>query len=174
MFCHNCGSKLPEIGEVNFCPECGKEVVSKVVNKLVGRGSQGFQYEPGHDQPFNGKFISRYANGQIENEVHYKEGLADGLSTNWHLNGRKESEGIYKDGKKEGLWTWWNANGQQIIEKYYKNGIKHGLWIDWHENGQRKVEGNFINGKREGTVTIWNKDGQKMSETLYKDDERVN
>ncbi|MCK5478054.1 MAG: hypothetical protein KAI44_03985, partial [Methylococcales bacterium] len=63
---------------------------------------------------------------------------------------------------------------QQIIEKYYKNGVKHGLWIDWHENGQVKVEGNFINGKREGLVTIWNKEGEKVSETMYKDDERVN
>jgi len=172
MFCHNCGTKLPEVGNVNFCPECGKEVVSKVVNRLMEREG-GIQFELGHEQPFNGKFISRYANGQIEKEVHYKLGLADGLCTAWHLNGRKESEGIYIDGRLEGLWTWWNDSGQQIIEKHYKNGVKHGLWIDWHENGQRKVEGNFINGKREGLVTIWNKEGKIMSKTVYKDDERV-
>ncbi len=171
MFCHNCGIKLPEVGEVNFCPECGKEVINKVVNKLVKRGD--YYYELGHDQPFTGKFISRYENGQIEKEAHYKNGFADGLYTAWHLSGYKESEGLYSIGRQEALWTWWNDCGQQIIEKYYKNGIKHGLWVDWHANGQKKVEGNFVHGKREGVVTIWNEDGVIISETLYKNDERV-
>ncbi len=88
MFCHNCGTKLPEQDHVNFCPECGKEVVSKVVNRLIEREG-GLQYEPGHEQPFTGKFISRYANGQIEKEVHYKDGLTEGLFTAWHANARK-------------------------------------------------------------------------------------
>ncbi len=140
MFCHNCGTKLPDRGSVNFCPECGKKVMSKVVNRLIERDT-GLQYEPSQDQPFNGKFISRYGNGQVEKEIHYKDGLADGLFTAWHSNVRKESEGMYKEGKQEGLWTWWNDHGQQIVEKYYKNGVKHGLWVDWHENGTEESRG---------------------------------
>lgn len=171
MFCHHCGAKLPDIGTVNYCSGCGKAVVSKVVNRIVERN--GIYYEPIHNKPFSGKYVSRDSAGKIVQEVHYKDGLADGFSTTWHKNGQKESEGLYKSGKQEGLWTWWNDQGQQIIEKYYKNGLKHGLWIDWHANGQKKVEGTFINGKREGVVTIWNKEGKKISETLYKNDERV-
>ena len=172
MFCHNCGIQLPFTGEVNFCPECGKGVVNKIVNQLLKR-EDGLFYELGHERPFSGHFISRYTNEKIKKELHYQDGLADGLSIAWHLTGNKESEGHYQHGKQEGLWTWWNEKGQQIIEKHYQNGLKHGLWADWHDNGQQKVNGNFINGKREGLVTIWDKNGKKTSETRYKNDERA-
>ncbi len=171
MFCQNCGTKFSEVGNINYCSGCGKKVEIKVVNRLVER--EGVFYEPGQSKPFSGHFISRYEQGKIEKEIHYKEGLAEGLCTTWRIGGSKDSEGMYKQGKQEGLWTWWNDGGQQIIEKYYKNGVKHGLWIDWHENGQKKVEGNFVHGKREGMVTIWDKEGRTLSKTLYKDDERV-
>ncbi len=171
MFCQSCGSQLPKVGNVNFCAKCGNKIEGKVVNRLIER--KGIFYELGQAQPFSGTLISRFLQGQIQSESHYVDGLTEGLCTNWRESGSKDNEGLYKQGKKEGLWTWWNAKGQQIIEKYYKNGLKHGLWNDWHANGQKKVEGNFVHGKREGLVTIWDNTGKKMSETLYKNDERV-
>ena len=40
-----------------------------------------------------------YENGQVKEEVNYKDGKLDGKSTSWFENGQIEGEVNYKDGK---------------------------------------------------------------------------
>jgi len=98
--------------------------------------------------PYTGKYLCRYDNGQKEKEGKYKDGKLIGKLTVWHNNGQKWYEGHYKDGKLDGKWIWWNKKGQKVRQKNYKNGKLDGKLIEWFQfNGQIKREENYKNGK---------------------------
>ena len=52
----------------------------------------GLVYLPNSDEPFTGKYVTYYLNGQKKVEINYKEGKRNGLTTGWYENGQKESE----------------------------------------------------------------------------------
>ena len=60
----------------------------------------GLIYLPNQEEPFTGKNLCKYENGQ------------------------KKIEGNYKDGKKDGKWTEWYENGQIKSERNYKDGVQ--------------------------------------------------
>ena len=65
-----------------------------------------------------------------------------------YKNGQKEKEGKYQDGKLIGKWIWLNKNGQKVRQKNYKNGKLDGKLIEWFQfNGEIKREENYKNGK---------------------------
>ena len=56
-----------------------KEKISAVIqtrNELV--------YLPNSDEPFTGKYVTYYLNGQKKTEINYKEGKRNGLTTGWY------------------------------------------------------------------------------------------
>ncbi len=58
----------------------------------------GLMYEPNKEEPFTGKYVTYYENGQ------------------------KKSEGNFKEGKYDGLWTLWDENGNITKKETYSNG----------------------------------------------------
>ena len=74
----------------------------KVVTDLQDRG--GVKYEKNTEEPFTGKYMKYYGDGQKKLEENYKGGKLEGFSTGWFENGQKHWEGNYKDGKKDGHW----------------------------------------------------------------------
>ena len=111
-------------------------------------GGQNIVSLPNETDPYTGKYLCKYNNGQKEKEGRYKDGKLDGKWNVWYENGQKWYEGNYKDGKKDGKWTWWNKNGQKVRQKNYKNGKLDGKLIEWFQfNGEIKREENYKNGK---------------------------
>jgi len=74
----------------------------KIVTELQDRG--GTKYEKNTEEPFTGKYVKYYEDGQKKLEEHYKNGKLEGISTGWFDNGQKHWEGSYKGGKKDGHW----------------------------------------------------------------------
>ena len=64
---------------------------------LLMRG--GLYYKPFQTEPFTGLHREWRANGQLHEEVAFKEGKADGLAKGWYENGQLRIELTYKDGK---------------------------------------------------------------------------
>ena len=77
-----------------FLTGCMEE---KEVSSLQDRG--GIKYEINQEEPFTGKYVKYYDNGQKKVEKHYKDGKLDGLWTHWYENGQKRSVDNYKDGE---------------------------------------------------------------------------
>ena len=120
-------------------------------------------------EPFTGKDVCKYENGQKESESSYKD---DNLisKTYYHENGQKESESSYKDGKKHGKVTWWDEKGQINVEATYKddNLISQTDYY-YYENGQIRTEENYKDGKLDGVYNSWYENGQKKVEAYFKD-----
>ena len=109
----------------------------KVVGYLQFRN--GLKYEVKQEEPFTGKFISKWSNVQKQSEVNFKNGKQDGLATMWHENGQKKEEINYINGKEDGLTTYWYENGQKQSEVNFKNGKQDGLATIWYENGKYRA-----------------------------------
>ena len=109
---------------------------------------QNIVFLPNDINPYTGKYLCKYDNGQKEKEGRYKDGKLDGKWTVWYNNGQTWYEGNYKDGKLDGKWTWWNKSGQKVRQKNYKNGKLDGKLIEWFQfNGEIKREESYKNGK---------------------------
>jgi len=92
----------------------------------IGTNAQdrnGLIYLPNTSEPFSGKNLCKYENGQ----------------TRW--------QGKIDDGHKDGTWTYWHENGQMAYERNYKDGKKDGKWTRWDEDGWVQYEGNYKDGK---------------------------
>ena len=98
----------------------GKENGTEITPKKYETRDKNWPINAGKD----GKCIWWYKNGQIKQEVNYKDGKEDGKYTWWDENGRIRSKVNYKNGKKDGKATWLFENGQIHRELNYKDGKK--------------------------------------------------
>jgi len=87
-----------------------KEVSDDMIQKEV---DYVFIYVGDEENPYTGKIIAKYENGDKKWEVNYKNGIKEGIQTDWYPNGEKMLEGMYKNGKKEGTWSSWDKNGKK-------------------------------------------------------------
>ncbi len=107
--------------------------IAKEVSELLE--NNGRMYEPGHEEPYTGKYVIYYESGQ------------------------KRYEGNFVSGKMEGKQIKWHENGQMSYEANFKYGKQQGPYIFWYENGQKSYEANYKKGKEDGIVTSWDRKG---------------
>ena len=77
-------------------------------NSLIDRN--GVKYQQDSQKPYSGKVFRLYDTGENKKEGIYKDGIQDGLQTEWYKNGQKMFEKNYKDGiliSKKG----WESDG---------------------------------------------------------------
>jgi antitoxin component YwqK of YwqJK toxin-antitoxin module len=107
-----------------------------------------------------------------------KNGVYDGAwqewcaSRQWGFSGKLRLSGNYKNGLKEGLWTEYYCAGEKQMETTYKNGKKNGPYTQWYANGQTKQQGEWHDDHFNGKWTSWYPDGRLEEETQFHDDKR--
>ena len=79
----------------------------------------GLAYDRNTNQPFTGKQVGYYENGQPAEEINFKDG-------NWH-----------------GPYITWHENGHKAMEENYNQNVPTGLQIYRYENGQKEREENY-------------------------------
>ena len=100
---------------------CGS-VKETICYETEAQNRNGLVCLSNQQEPFTGKNLCKYENGQNKVEGNYKDGKLDGKWTWWHENGQKWSEINFKEGKPDGKWTEWDENGQKQKENNYKDG----------------------------------------------------
>ena len=156
-----------------------KETVAETKPELEGvnhfelEERKGIRYLKNSDTPYTGKVFTSYENGQKNIEANLKDGLLDGLISNWYENGQKMIEGNYKDGKLDGLEVSWYESGKKRGKINYKDGKWDGLILGWYENGQKMIESNYKDGKQDGLQRTWHENGQKGRVASFKDGEEI-
>jgi len=139
---------------------------SEKINEYKLEERSGIMFVPNQSKPFTGKSVDYYlyfTNQPKMAESNYKEGILDGLSSEWYDNGHKKYEGMYKDGIRVGAHVLWYESGQKGGVINFKNGMKDGKWIKWHENGQKWTEAIYKDDKLVGKEVEWDEAGKKRS-----------
>jgi len=94
-----------------------KEVIN---DKIQKENEYSYIYIGDEENPYTGKIVAKYENGNKKWEVNYKNGIKAGIQIDWYANGEKMLEGVYINGKKEGTWSKWDNEGKKtkiVFEK---------------------------------------------------------
>ena len=84
--------------------------------------NNGRMYEPGHEEPYTGKYVIYFESAQKRYEGNFLNGKMDGKQIKWHENGQKSYEANYKKGKEDGIVTSWDREGNITKTEILENG----------------------------------------------------
>ena len=98
---------------------CAQE---RVIDIELLQDRNGVGYEVNASEPYTGRVIGTYENGQKKAEDTYVNGELEGVATSWYRNGQKKSERTYVNGMAEGVVTKWHENGEVEEVRCLKNG----------------------------------------------------
>jgi antitoxin component YwqK of YwqJK toxin-antitoxin module len=146
------GSDLAAKEIIDLCKVKHMNTKSSICFEIDAQTINGIFSLQDMNEPYTGKNLCNYINGQVKSKGNIKNGKLIGRLTKWYENGQISSEEHYLDGKQDGKWTNWFENGQMSLERNYKNGKKDGKWTYWRKDDHK----------------IW-LDGQISSEEHYKD-----
>ena len=83
----------------------------------------GLQYIKGSSDPYTGKVLKSFDNGNWQMELDLKDGMPDGKIVTYYKNGQKKEESYFKEGKPaDGEWLGWHENGELKIEIIIEKG----------------------------------------------------
>ena len=107
----------------------------------------GIVYVVNENQPFTGKLISKFDNGQIEVSEQYRNGQADGPQISYYSNGQIKEKVTFQMGKPVGDYARYYENGNIAYSGKYLNGVKEGDWVIYGENKQPLVTKTYKDGQ---------------------------
>jgi antitoxin component YwqK of YwqJK toxin-antitoxin module len=144
------------------------------VDRVDTEVRDGITYRAGASQPFTGVIVDPFADsvaGVADDVVwavtEYREGLSDGMRTEWYPSGAVRRRASFLAGKASGVSKKWYASGQPRSEAEYLRGALHGRLRRWYENGQLRVDRQYLNGFPDGPVREWYENGQPKIEGAY-------
>lgn len=118
-------------------------------------------------RPVNDVLRDYHKNGNIADEIPYKNGKKEGIAKKYDKNGKLQAEIPYKNDKIEGIRKWYNG-GTLSSETPYVNGKKEGIE---REYGVMPKEIPYRDGKKEGIAKYYI--GETLHwETPYKNDKK--
>ena len=139
---------------------------------LVNKKMWAFEGEFKNGEAFNGKTKQFHENGQLEEEVEFKDGKANGKINSYYPNGKLKGEGEFKDGKFHGTFKGYHENGKLQIEMGLKDG-KLDVMKGYYPNGQLQGEALFKDGKLHGKAKLYGENGKLKAETEYENGKKV-
>jgi hypothetical protein len=101
-----------------------------------------------------------WTNGDLKNEVIYKNNKKQGLEIKWFDEPDcVEQESYYKDGMLDGPSIYYSKRCKKDFFETFKSGVKEGLELSYYPNGNIKAEGNFKKGNLNGYYKVYDKKG---------------
>lgn len=83
--------------------------------------------------------------GYVQSQTEYAMGIKNGISRWYFSNGRLAMEQTYQNNMLNGAQQVYNQAGVLLTSGNFKNNLKEGAWTEYHENGKIKSSGNYKN-----------------------------
>jgi antitoxin component YwqK of YwqJK toxin-antitoxin module len=113
-----------------------------------------------------------WANGDLREEVIYKNGKKEGLEIKWFDEPDcVEQESYYKNGLLDGPSVYYSKKCKKDFFENFKLGIKDGLELSYYPSGNVKAEGNYKKGNLDGYYKVYDKKGNFAFESRTTDAE---
>ena len=106
--------------------------------------------------------------GQLNKEIHYKNGKWDGLYITYFQNGQVESEQSFVQDNKDGLSKYYYDDGKLFYTENYDNGNKNGEIKRLYKNGNTWTIERYKKGTKSGTWEEYYAEGMIKYEGVYK------
>jgi antitoxin component YwqK of YwqJK toxin-antitoxin module len=139
---------------------------SKPVDNESLKDRNGVKYKPDSQKPYTGEVFELYDNGNKKRDGYYKDGLMDGVWTNYYDNGNKRFTDYYKENNYVDT-EFFDEDGSLKNPITYKkelffgnNNKLHGKYVVYDENGIIIRSWSFKDNKEEG---LWYNKGDYTS-----------
>ena len=88
-------------------------------------------------------------------EGYFENDLEEGVWRYWHANGQLSQELTYRQGQAEGAYRHWHDNGRLAVLGAFRGGIQEGPWLYWTSRGSLDADqtGFFVGGDRVRELT---------------------
>ena len=121
----------------------------------------------------NGILKEYHENGNLLEEVPWKNGAREGIEKVYYENGNLFIEASYKNGVREGISKVYYENGKLALESPYKNNKIEGISKEYYENGNLWIETLYKNDKKDGISKAYYENGKLKSEAIFKEGEAI-
>ena len=119
----------------------------------------------------NGVRVLFYPNGKWKIIEHYQQDKLEGEYMRYDEEGKLLEHGQFHQGQMHGLWNFYYANSTQIKERvHFKDGQEMGYYESFYLNGNKKSDG-YYKGE-DNMDSIWHlyyETGELMEDAIYKD-----
>ncbi|MFT5336995.1 MAG: antitoxin component YwqK of YwqJK toxin-antitoxin module [Sphingobacteriales bacterium] len=137
-----------------------------VLGVLTGATAQDVIFaENSVQEGFTGTHVVK-ADGAVEAEYTFKNGVPDGPVSFFNKEGNKTESGAFTKGKKNGTWEKFH-NGDRVGIANYTNGKKDGEWKIYDTTGVLRYEMYFKKGQKVGTWKMYDEAGALTSEKEF-------
>lgn len=141
----------------------------------------------------HGVWRAWYSNGNVKEEITWRQGSRDGPATLFFETGEVKARGQYYGGFAQGAWAAYYPNGRFAwrgqyersnrvgdwtyntwealpeAEGAYEGDDKSGEWREYHSNGKLKAQGPYLAGVKEGRWTEYWPSGELWRTVNYVD-----
>lgn len=139
------------------------------------------------DDKKQGKAFYYYKNGQVQNEIPYKDNFKNGEGRDYNPDGLVTAITTYKnnrlvdkivlnrtdsEGRKQGVWRTFYPDNKTKTEQYYKDGLLNGYCREYDKNGKEISIVRYINGElqqEEKNSVGQSSAGIKLQQDFYPD-----
>jgi antitoxin component YwqK of YwqJK toxin-antitoxin module len=125
------------------------------------------QFEMVYDNGTRIKGTGWHANGKIESEMAFKDGIPNGPRRSWDDEGHLRHEEFFVDGKRNGRETVRDQNGAVLYTADYKDGEPDGEVVWWYADGTPRWTTHYEAGARSGRWSQMAPDGELMMESTW-------
>lgn len=113
----------------------------------------------------NGVWKFYYSNGNLNEQVEYKEDKMNGFFVRYGVDGSLLIQGEYKMNLKVGIWKTY-SDGKLSSETSYANGIENGNFVSY-VNGKVAVTGEYRNGIKVNRWLRYDENGNRIGQAIY-------
>lgn len=117
------------------------------------------------DGKYTGEWKWFNQNGSLLRKESFRDGLADGLMTEYDVDGNVIAEGKYIEGQEDGFWII--DYGDIKMEGDYFDGMRNGLWKHYFNNGKLSFEGRYVDDNPNGRHVYYWQNGNIKDEGNY-------
>jgi len=97
-------------------------------------------------------------------EVHFTNGVREGLTRTFYRGGVTEQEIPYRDGARNGEAKWFYPDSKLFRVTPYENDTINGAQIQYYKSGRVKARINYVNGVRSPGLDEYAMSGVKVTE----------
>jgi len=119
-------------------------------------------------EKFSGISYNLYESGELEFEIFFKNGKPY-LEKGYFENGNIQQEIPWKNFMRDGVMKLFYPNGNLRMEGYQVNDVKDGIFKMWDENGNLRLEENWSQGNKNGLKKEYDENGKIINEDILKD-----
>jgi antitoxin component YwqK of YwqJK toxin-antitoxin module len=109
----------------------------------------------GETEPFSGRMVRLYEDGQLQSRSEVREGVLHGLSEGWYPDGTLEVREFFRKGISHGTRVRWHPDGTMASRAPIVDGEIHGLFERWHPNGRPHQRITMEHGRAHGPSTSY-------------------